>query len=1474
MRFLARHAVALSTIILCAVSFPRAQDTFSNLIQSGKYQDAIQYAEKQLPPASRTIDIWIGLAQAYEKVNMKDQVLACYKEAQKINPSEPRVHYGLGNYYFETRNFAEALKYFQSGFLLKRTALAAERMALSAANLNQWDKAKDAAESAVSLDSTVFECRPILVKLYLQEKNWTGAVEQLEFITKRSSATLDQWKLIAECYEKAGMKEKLPHADSMIVLLDRNNVPSRIRFADYSLAEKDTVTALRLYKELAILTPTDPKPFRNLYQLSTARGNIEDATLYLKNFLVLDSGDAGLYWVLGDLLSDQKDITGALESYRKAFRKKPQNGKGHFKKYAEIVLQKKLDKEAIEVITAAANNGETDVFMYTALGDIYQKLDQCPNAAKMYQEVLKTDPKNLRVLNELAECQAKSGDVKNAIISYEQIVLMNPRPSLEYKALGDLQTKNGRRDNAIAAYKKYLETTPGDQPVAKAVGLYSYEMKQYPEAVKYLSLVQDGNLRDVALLTALGLSASQTNDCNAAIDALAKVWSAKAPAAILMQILTPLAECYERNNNIAKAAEAYEAYASLPGVNNTDVAYRGAFLKEKSDRTGAIKAYTTNTVSYPKDYRNFLRLGLLYAADSAALDRAAANLTAASLIIDTVRVLWRTLAIVQERLKNETKELAAWQKLVMIDPQDLEGNRRIGTILANQKQFAQAIAPLEVAAMGGAQDYDLLRLLANCYLETKRPKEAMVLLRKAKLLQPDDPSIRVAIIAAGTAIGPNEPVDKEKDELAEIDKKVTAKDRKNIESRIRLVQYYEKKEDFNNAFTLLKELSVLTPKEKTVFRKLYEISARNGNKQEAADHLKKYLAIDPTNAKAFRSLADLQYELKDNDGALASYRSAVKLDPASRGFYKNYIDIVLQKKNDAESIPVIQTAIKFGEADMTAYAALGDIFRKKGQCGEAIKMYQEVLKLDPKNIDAVTSLGECEAATGDLKNAIISYEQVVLMKQKPSKEYKLLGDLQLKIGKTDNAMEAYQKYLAETPSDQLVARTVGLYQYEKKKFKEAIGYFELVKDAAQQNTEYLVAVGDCYYQTGDTRKTIDALSRAWAAKPAPATLVKVLKTLADCYQKINDNPKALEVYDAYIKLPGVKDQEASYLCGFLREPGDRTGAIKVYAANTTAYPKDYRNFLHLGLLLAADSTASDRAAAALKATSALVDTIPLMWETLAHVYEKLKNDDGELLALQKLLALQPQNLEANKRASVLLLKKKQIAPAITNLEMVLTMSPNDVASMLLLVDGYLETKRPAQALEILAKAKAIDNGNVVIRDKLYSLEKQNNQDQKAEAEIKELIELTKDNKYRTMYARDLVAKQRYDEATKIITDIKTNDPMNIECRMLRGAIQKAQKQYDAAIETYKEISFINDNYVPALYERGDVYLLLSQYDRADQYFSKALKLDPKFALAELGMALMAKAQKNTAGYQEHLGKAKALDPKNPLIMAETAKGGK
>ena len=53
------------------------------------------------------------------------------------------------------------------------------------------------------------------------------------------------------------------------------------------------------------------------------------------------------------------------------------------------------------------------------------------------------------------------------------------------------------------------------------------------------------------------------------------------PEQILKKILRPLGECYEKNGDDAKAAEAYEAYTALPGVADADASYLKAFLREK-----------------------------------------------------------------------------------------------------------------------------------------------------------------------------------------------------------------------------------------------------------------------------------------------------------------------------------------------------------------------------------------------------------------------------------------------------------------------------------------------------------------------------------------------------------------------------------------------------------------------------------------------------------------------------------------------------------------------------------------------------------------------------------------------------------------------------------------------------------------------------------------------------------------------------
>jgi Tfp pilus assembly protein PilF len=127
---------------------------------------------------------------------------------------------------------------------------------------------------------------------------------------------------------------------------------------------------------------------------------------------------------------------------------------------------------------------------------------------------------------------------------------------------------------------------------------------------------------------------------------------------------------------------------------------------------------------------------------------------------------------------------------------------------------------------------------------------------------------------------------------------------------------------------------------------------------------------------------------------------------------------------------------------------------------------------------------------------------------------------------------------------------------------------------------------------------------------------------------------------------------------------------------------------------------------------------------------------------------------------------------------------------------------------------------------------------------------------------------KFKEAQDAVEDIKATDPENIEALMVLARSQRGQKKFDPAVETYKEISYINPNYAPALCERADVHLQQNKPQWAKTFYDRALRSDPNYAPAYLGLARLAKTQKNNALYLQNIDKASQLAPDNAEIRQE------
>ncbi|MDR2578937.1 MAG: tetratricopeptide repeat protein [Chitinispirillales bacterium] len=1429
--------VASAVLLVSAVFFTVLGDeAMKKLIDEGKFDEAVRRGEA-IDAETRSAEVWFMMGRAHENL----------------------------------RNDAEAMDSYQRSFLMQRTTAAAEGIAGAAMRLGDHTRARDAAESAIALNAEALGPRIILANILFETKSYAAAAPYLEFTASKRGDDIEIWRKLAVCYENMNDTDKLAAADARIIALDPRDIPSRRRLAAHAMTKNDTRTALRVFGELTALTPNDPVPFRNLYEASIKDGHKTAALKYLKSYVELDSSDADIIRQLGDLLFETRDMDGALDQYRRAVRRNA-NVTGLYRNYAAILIERNLDDEALRAIQRGIALNEVNAAMYTAAGDIYRKRNNNAEAVRMYMAAMELDRQNAALLAKLAEAQAAAGDTRNAIVSYEQIVALNPNATAEFRILGDLVTKAGRAQEGMDNYKKYLAKVPGDQEIIARVGLFEYANGRYAEAIALLSKVTDENFITTDVLFALADSHNRTDNCGQAIVFFERVRAKNPPNAVLLNTLRPLAECYEKTGDRAKAAEVYNAFVALPNIRDAEASYLRAYLREDTDPAAAIRMYEANTRTFPRDHRNFARLGILRARDTvsvAVLRQAAAHLRTAAQLADTAAVIWKALGEVQGRLNNTNEELAAYTRYLSFRPDDAAVNKRVGTVQIERRQFGPGVITLEKAAATLPNDYDIIVMLGAGYMNTDRPREAAAQYRRARTLRPDDVSTRLSFIDALEKLGDTAAVRAERGSLAQLDIRIALSDGSDVESRRRLAAHTRAAGENTRAYALLNELAVLTPQDADVFKAMYEIAIAAGRKTEAAAHLRKYIAMRPADADGQKNLGLLLHEEKDFDGALAAFRQARRLNPAVRGIYGAFMDILIQRSLDNEVITVGNAAIAAGEIDARGYTAMGDIHRRQNRHADAARMYKGALDIDRQNIALLSRYAESQARAGDLRGAVVSYEQVILMNPNAVNEHKELGALRARLGNQEQAMASYKTYLEKNPADEEIALVVGNFEYGRKQFADAIKFFELVKKPELQNQQYLMRLADSYFQAENFKKAAETYERVRRLRNLPvAVLRNILRPLAISYERDNQPAKAAEAYAALVALPGVTDSEAFFKRAFLIEETNRELAIRHYIDNIRRFPRDARNHVRLGTIYSKNDATLAQAATSLTAATGIANNDADVWLLLAQVNGKLNRTAAELAAYRRYAQLKPQDMSITRRIGEIHHGNRQFTEAITNLEMFLATNNRDVKAIIMLADAYEGTNRRPRAAELLTQAKTLSPQDPEVRERLYLMYKSEGQADRALAEIKELVALTRDNKHRLMLFNDLLQAGNLAEAATVAEGVRRSEPMNFDGLMAVATIQGLQNKHAEAIETYKAVAFLNDSHVPALIGRANAHLALRDYDRAEEFYRRALAVNARTAAAELGLSRVYKARGRRDLQTTHLNRARQLEPNNAEVQEE------
>lgn len=207
----------------------------------------------------------------------------------------------------------------------------------------------------------------------------------------------------------------------------------------------------------------------------------------------------------------------------------------------------------------------------------------------------------------------------------------------------------------------------------------------------------------------------------------------------------------------------------------------------------------------------------------------------------------------------------------------------------------------------------------------------------------------------------------------------------------------------------------------------------------------------------------------------------------------------------------------------------------------------------------------------------------------------------------------------------------------------------------------------------------------------------LLKMLAESYEKLGENTKAVAVFSDYSKQPDVKDPEIFFKMAQMQETASPMAAAAMYERNTIKFPKEYRNYYEAARLYSKQPSTYDKAVTLLKKCIALRDTVPFLWQVLGHLYGQMGKTAAELDAYRKYIQKDTPNPDVCEDIGTSLFKRNMINESIVYLELAAALQPDNAEFLYQLARGYEKTNRLSDAIPILKKADQLKPGQEKIQ---------------------------------------------------------------------------------------------------------------------------------------------------------------------------------
>ena len=490
-----------------------------------------------------------------------------------------------------------------------------------------------------------------------------------------------------------------------------------------------------------------------------------------------------------------------------------------------------------------------------------------------------------------------------------------------------------------------------------------------------------------------------------------------------------LGESMPSGDVLKLAIEQYEAIVRIEPKNADDHLLLGQLYILNKDMVKAEKELKTAVQLDPTSEEAVTNLAYLY-NEEGDFKRAIDLLNNIPEAQRTSKI-YAALGATYEQHKDYKNAIAAFNKAIQLDKENLDAMRGLAQNLVNDNQMEAALNEYKTIQDADPQDAQSALRISEIYRHMGKLDLAMDNLKKAEALVQDS-----------------------------------------LEITYNEALILEAQGKFDNAAELLQKLVAASTPQKGA-------SDSAGEKNNRALFLER--------------LGNVYREEGRPLLAVETFRKMVELggEESSRG-YQEIIDSYREQKQWADATRVAQEAVNKLPNDKTLKLALAQQLADTGKADEGIRMVQGLMKNSPDDRDTLIGLSQIYARLRRWKDAEDTLVKADKYSSKPEeKEYIqfLQGSMYERQKKYDQAEQSFRQVLQIDPNNSMTLNYLGYMMADHNThLEEALSLIKKAISLDPQNGAYIDSLGWAYFKLGKYDESEEALRKAADKTPNDATI--------------------------------------------------------------------------------------------------------------------------------------------------------------------------------------------------------------------------------------------------------------------------------------------------------------------------------------------------------------------------------------------------